>query len=677
MSDNTVTDEIILQVAVPLPVYHHFDYLPPPDFSALSLKPGVRIKVPWRKKEIMGVLLGCVTRTDISTSQLKHAVTILDDEPLLSNAILELAQFAADYYRCPHGEVLFAGLPSSLRKVKSPKKRKTRDVITVPAISPGPISKPLDLSTEQQHAVTSVLNMLQQFQCFLLDGVTGSGKTEVYLQIISQVLADNKQALILVPEIGLTPQTVTRFQQRFAVPIVLLHSGVTDKERSTAWLKAQQGDAKIIIGTRSAIFTPIPRLGIIIIDEEHDISFKQQEGFRYSARDLAVVRGHIQHIPVILGSATPSLESLYNVQQNRYQLLHLPERAGTAIHPEIHLIDLRKQPIKNGISAALLQIITRHLTNNGQVLLFLNRRGYAPTLICQACGQAVNCNRCDARMTLHLSPRSLQCHHCGFSRSVDQTCQHCSAARLVPLGLGTERVEEMLQKEFPNIGIVRIDRDTTRQRGSLDDKLSSVHSGEARILIGTQMLAKGHHFPEVTLVAILDADSGLYSADFRGSEKMAQIITQVAGRAGRADCPGEVYIQSYHPEHPLLQALLQDGYANFAATILAERKNAELPPYTYFALLRAEARNTQLAMQFLQKIRENILFSLPITLFLLGPVPAPMARRAGHHRAQLLIRAQKRQILQEFLPILIQQIQENKLSKKIRWSLDVDPLEMF
>jgi primosomal protein N' (replication factor Y) (superfamily II helicase) len=355
----------------------------------------------------------------------------------------------------------------------------------------------------------------------------------------------------------------------------------------------------------------------------------------------------------------------------------LPERAGNAISPSFHLLDLRNKHLEHGLAPELLTIMREHLQQGNQVLLFLNRRGYAPTLICQSCGKTVNCKHCDARMTLHLSPRSLQCHHCGASRAVDQTCQHCQGNKLVPLGLGTERIEEYLQKEFPDIGIVRIDRDTTRKRGSLDDKLSSVHNGDARILIGTQMLAKGHHFPDVTLVAILDADSGLYSADFRGSEKMAQIITQVAGRAGRAEKKGEVYIQSYHPEHPYLQALLQDGYANFAATILAERKSAELPPYSYLALLRAEAKDANSAVKFLQGLKEKLLISVPVHLSLLGPVPAPMARRAGHHRAQLLIRAQKRQILQEFLPIIIQYLQENKLSNKLRCSLDVDPMEMF
>ncbi len=731
----------VLQIAIATPLYSLFDYLPPPDFPIFHLQIGTRVRVPWRNSEMIGVLLNIRYESQLRLHQLKTAIAVIDEVPVISKSIFELTQFAANYYQFPIGEVIAAALPALLRQGKPTQtylnsfyqltdigknielqklKRSPRQKLFMQLLLQYPegiseqqiisakIHKPLIktfakkdwiqlcvapkeqqinltainnspfiLSNEQQHSVTTVINYLNQFKAFLLDGVTGSGKTEVYLQIIAEVLLKNKQALILVPEIGLTPQTVTRFAQRFNVPIAMLHSGLTDRERMQAWLIAQQGEASIIIGTRSAIFTPIPRLGIIIVDEEHDISFKQHEGFRYCARDLAIVRARIEHIPIILGSATPSLESIYNVQQQRYQLLHLPERAGIAIHPQYHLIDLRQQPLDQGLSIALLQAITRHLNQQGQVLIFINRRGFAPTLLCASCGHIAQCRSCDARMTLHLSPRLLQCHHCGSSRSVDKACIQCKATRLIPLGVGTERIEQMLQNKFPDVSIIRIDRDTTRKRGELNQKLESIHNGNARILIGTQMLAKGHHFPEVTLVAIIDADSGLYSADFRGSERAAQIITQVAGRAGRAERPGEVFIQTYHPEHALLQALIHEGYANFAAAALAERYQAQLPPYSYLALLRVEAKQQSLVLQYLKEIRDALTAILPLHLMILGPVPSPMARRAGHHRAQLLFRAGRRQILQDFLPNVLKNIFENKLSKKVRWSLDVDPFEMF
>jgi primosomal protein N' (replication factor Y) len=732
----------VLQIALPTPLYSLFDYLPPADFPSIHLQIGTRVRVPWRNGEMIGVLLNIRYESQLPYDQLKKAIAIIDNTPVISQTILELTQFAANYYQFPMGEVIATALPTLLRQGKPTQiylksyyqlsdigksvdlatlKRSPRQKLFLELMMQYPqgiseteiiaanIHRPLiklfikknwiqlclaapkehtlketdinaspyTLSSEQQYAVTTVINNLNHFKAFLLDGVTGSGKTEVYLQIIAEVLSKNKQALILVPEIGLTPQTVTRFAQRFNVPIAILHSGLTDRERLQAWLMSQQGDAAIIIGTRSAIFTPIPRLGIIIVDEEHDVSFKQHEGFRYCARDLAIVRARINHVPIILGSATPSLESIYNVQQQRYQLLHLPERAGVAIHPQYHLINLRQQPIEHGLSASLLQAITRHLKQQGQVLIFINRRGFAPTLLCASCGQIAQCRSCDARMILHLSPRLLQCHHCGSSRPVDKQCIHCKASKLIPLGVGTERIEQILQNKFPDVAIIRIDRDSTRKRGELNDKLESIHNGNTRILIGTQMLAKGHHFPEVTLVAIIDADSALYSADFRGSERAAQIITQVAGRAGRAERPGEVFIQTYHPEHALLQALINEGYANFAAAALAERFQAQLPPYSYLALLRAEAKQQNLVLQYLNELRDALLAILPAHLRLLGPVPSPMARRAGHHRAQLLFRSSRRQILQDFLPNVLKNILENKMSKKIRWSLDVDPFEMF
>ncbi len=541
------------------------------------------------------------------------------------------------------------------------------------------------LNSDQQKAVEAVTVKLGVFGVYLLDGVTGSGKTEVYLTIIEEVLARGEQALILVPEIGLTPQLVSRFKERFQAryetPVVVLHSGLSDNERLSAWLKAKEGEAPIVIGTRSAVFIPLAKPGVIILDEEHDLSFKQQEGFRYSARDVAVKRGQLEQLPVILGSATPSLESLENARQKRYQLLVLPERAGAASHPEIAVIDVRKQPMADGLSSALVNAMSRHLKNGGQVLLFLNRRGFAPVLLCHDCGWVSKCKRCDAHMTLFFDRGSkrLRCHHCGSERPADPECPDCSSTELRPVGTGTERLEEALALQFPDVGIARIDRDTTRRKGAMQSLLDSVHDGSKRILVGTQMLAKGHHFPDVTLVGIIDIDQGLFSADFRATERMAQLIVQVAGRAGRAEKAGQVLIQTHYPDHPLLKVLLDEGYGSFASKALDERRLAELPPYQYMALLRAEAVNGDLPLQFLRHARE---MAEPISagagnVLLLGPIPAPMEKRAGRIRAQLLLQSSSRAELHNLLTPWLQQLESSKLGRKVRWSIDVDPQEMF
>ncbi|MCK5640042.1 MAG: primosomal protein N', partial [Gammaproteobacteria bacterium] len=508
-------------------------------------------------------------------------------------------------------------------------------------------------------------------------GVTGSGKTEVYLRIIEEVLASGRQALVLVPEIGLTPQLVQRFQQRFPVPIALLHSGLNDTERLNAWLMARDGSAPIVIGTRSAVFTPLCKPGVIIVDEEHDASYKQHDGFRYSARDLAVMRGHLVQVPVLLGSATPSMESLHNTRSVRYGLLELSKRAGAASQPSIRLLDIRSQPMDEGLSDNLLQVMRRHLQQNGQILLFLNRRGYAPVLMCHDCGWVGKCQRCDAHLTLYAGQRRMRCHHCASERPVFSECPECKSHELHPVGQGTERVEQALQRNFPDTEIARIDRDSTRRKGSMEAMLERIHEGKTRILVGTQMLAKGHHFPGVTLVAILDCDQGLFSVDFRASERMAQLITQVAGRAGRAEKSGEVLIQTHHPEHPLLQCLIQQGYQGFSKAILAERQAAELPPFSHMALLRAEAVAADAAMTFLCEARDLAQAIDVSDVDILGPVPAPMERRAGRFRAQLLLQATQRQDLQNLLSPWIQQLEGLKAGRKVRWSLDVDPYEMY
>lgn len=541
---------------------------------------------------------------------------------------------------------------------------------------------PLELHEAQAKAVEYVSGQLGKFNVSLVDGVTGSGKTEVYLTLIDRVLARGEQALVLVPEIGLTPQLLTRFRQRFAVPIAVLHSGLSDRERLCAWQSAREGIAPIVIGTRSAVFTPLPKLGLIILDEEHDISFKQQDGFRYSARDVAVKRAQSLGIPVVLGTATPSLESLHNAQQKRYSQLVLPERAGAASHPSIAVLDVRKQPMFDGLSTALINAIRRHISpedkeEGGQALIFLNRRGYAPTMLCHDCGWVAKCRRCDAHMTLFDGSRRLRCHHCGSERRADPSCPDCESTEMRPVGAGTERLETALKQQFPGVGIARIDRDTTRRKGSMQTLLDSVHDGSNRILVGTQMLAKGHHFPDVTLVGVVDIDQGLFSADFRATERMAQLLVQVAGRAGRAEKPGQVLIQTHHPDHPLLQTLLHEGYAAFARAALEERRHAQLAPFNYMTLLRAEAVDEKLPMQFLEHARQLAESYGLKEVLLLGPIPAPMERRAGRIRAQLLLQTRHRADLHRLLSPWLLQLESSKLGRKVRWSIDVDPQEMF
>ena len=535
----------------------------------------------------------------------------------------------------------------------------------------------LELSEAQTHAVQQVTDKLDQFQAFLLEGVTGSGKTEVYLRVIEAVIRQGRQALVLVPEIGLTPQMVSRFRKRFHCPVAVFHSGLNEKQRLSAWLSARNGSAPIIIGTRSAVFTPTANLGVIILDEEHDLSFKQQEGFRYSARDVAVKRAHQNNIPIVLGSATPSLECLHNVQTQRFELLALPERVGGAQHPDIRLLDVRAVKMAEGLSPVLLETMRQHLEKGNQVLLFLNRRGYAPALLCHDCGWVSHCQRCDANMTIHQRDRRQRCHHCGADKPLVDTCPECQGKELHTYGAGTERVEQALMAYFPDKKIIRMDRDTTRRKGAFEALLDQVNSGEGQILIGTQLLAKGHHFPNVTLVGVLNADNELFSSDFRASERMAQLLVQVAGRAGRAEKPGEVLIQTHQPEHPLLQTMIKHGYQQFAKLALEERRMADLPPYTHLALLRAEAVDSQAPEHFLQAARKLSAEYQSSQVTFLGPLPAPMEKRAGRFRMQLLLQADTRASLHQLLQQWTPRLETLKQARKVRWSLDVDPMEMF
>lgn len=735
-----MTRPTLLRIALPVPLRRSFDYLLPEGSDDQALpQPGCRVEARFGNRRLTGVVLALTEESEVPAERLKSVHRVIDASPVIPAELLALAQWAASYYQCPIGEAVFAVLPVRLRQgesavmrsepvwqlttkgkglpegalARAPKQalllallqqhqtltdlairehgiaasilRQLRNKELIEAATPAqtpatsrPLlrEQPLPATPEQQAALNAL--SLNGFQVSLLDGTTGSGKTEVYLQAISRVLQQGRQALVLVPEIGLTPQTVSRFTRRFGTPVVTLHSGLSDRERLDAWLQAGSGTAGIIIGTRSAVFTPLANPGIIIIDEEHDGSFKQQDGFRYSARDVAIMRASKLDIPLLLGSATPALETLNHALTGRYQHLRLTRRAGEAQLPEVRLVELRGKPLQDGFAPETLEAIASEIDKGQQVLVFINRRGFAPTLQCHDCGWMAACQHCDARMTLHYQPRHLRCHHCDHQRPVPARCPECRGYQLQPLGQGTERSEQALQARFPYTRILRIDRDSTRRKGSMEAMLNSIQEGKPCILVGTQMLAKGHHFPDVTLVVIIDADAGLFSADFRGPERMGQLLLQVAGRAGRADKPGRVILQSHHTDHPLVQTLMYQGYHALADIILSERRLTAMPPFRHLALIRAESKAPEQAMAFLQYARQQveILNSQSPASALLGPLPALMEKRGDRFRYLLQLANEQRKPLQYQLARLARQLEEHPLGKRLRWSIDVDPLEM-
>jgi primosomal protein N' (replication factor Y) len=729
---------LILQVALDTPLRRVFDYrlqaLPAGAATALP-KPGVRVEVPFGRRRLIGILVAVAATSGVPENKLRTAIAVLDTEPVFDPVTFGLLLWAAEYYHHPIGEVFAAALPASLRaghatrsklefwsltpggraELQRPgsrrgpqlrallawlghSERQPGDAIpqafrtaqlralaargwiealpfAASATSTAPKPTDLVLSATQAHVVGQIIATLGQFAAHLLYGVTGSGKTEVYLRSIAEAVVRGGQALVLVPEIALTPQLVARFEERFGAGVAVLHSGLAGLTRRDSWRAAHAGTANIVIGTRSAVFASLPRLALIIVDEEHDASYKQHEGFRYSARDLAVLRAQRAGVPIVLGSATPSLESMENAAQGRYSQLLLPQRAGAARAPRMTLVDLKKHASEQGLSQPVLQSIGQHLQTGGQIIVFLNRRGYAPTLFCRQCGWVASCAHCDARMTLHLRAAELRCHHCGAHSKVPLRCASCDTS-LNPVGQGTERVEETLQRLFPQAPLARLDRDTASLRGGLEAVLNQVHSGAARILVGTQMLTKGHHFPDVSLVVILDADQGLFATDYRATERLAQTIIQVSGRAGRASRPGEVMIQTAFPEHPLLQRLIDAGYDGFAESALEERREAAWPPFSRLALLRAEARDADRLDEFLRAAARRSVAYQADAIKVLGPASALIARRADHYRAHLLVESADRGALQRFLTRWIPEIEAAGIPSGLRWSLDVDPLEV-
>lgn len=723
-----------IRVAVPGPFTEPLDYLVP---SRLPLpRRGVRVRVPLGRRELVGMVTAAPSGSNLAADRLRPITAVLDDEPLLDEETSSLIEWAAHYYHHPVGDAYLTALPARLRQgqaaapaiatvwtitaegretaPESLARQAPRQAVLLEALQAEEHLSPARLAgfdgdprgalqrlverglasltpvpdygliigrgeesnlalNDEQIAAARAIQPGEGHEVVLVDGVTGSGKTEIYLDAIARSLAQGLQTLVIVPEIGLTPQLVRRFQRRLPGRIAVLHSGLGDGERLNAWLAARTGEADVVIGTRSAAFVPLRRPGLIVIDEEHDASLKQQEGFRYSARDLAVLRAHRLDIPVVLGSATPSLESLENVRRGRYTRYRLCQRAGDARPPVIQLLDMRGQPTRDGLSQPLIDQIHRHLEGGGQALLFLNRRGFSPTLICHECGWLAECDRCDARYTYHRGRGRLHCHHCDRERSLPHHCPSCGSVDLRPLGLGTERIETALKAAFPETPPVRIDRDSTRRRGSFERQMEAARRGDTRLLLGTQMLAKGHHLPAVTLVAIIDADQGLFGADFRAPERLAQLVVQVAGRAGRAERSGEVAIQTHHPEHPLLQMLIHGGYPAFAEAALAEREAAGLPPARAMALLRAEAPSREAPQAFLKAALAGAPRDPRVER--LGPYPAPMERRAGRYRAQVMLQSDLRAPLQHLLTQWLPRLGRLPEARRVRWSIDVDPAE--
>ena len=722
---------IVVRVALPVPLRQHFDYL-----IATEPQPqvGCRVLVPFGSRKLVGVIWQVAPDDQFDSSKLKAVLKLLDSTPVLPPLLCQLLSFAAEYYHHPLGEVLISALPALLREGREltdyqPKayrltaagrqleaktlkrsakqqalwqtlqahqltesvllqqhsratlkqlldKQLAEEIIVPPTpyAAPTKTAEGLKLTQAQALAVTAVDQACGRFERLLLEGVTGSGKTEVYLQSIAKLLQSQQQVLLIVPEIGLTPQTLERFQTRFDVPVLCWHSALSDSERLHCWLQAGTGAAAIIIGTRSALFLPFWRLGLIIIDEEHDQSLKQQDGFRYHARDLAIKRAALQHCPILLGSATPSLESLHNAINRRFIHLPLPDRAAGQALPKFELVDLKQQVLQFGLASQTLAKIKQQLALGLQVMLFLNRRGFAPALSCQECGWLTECHRCSAFTTYHKQSRQLVCHHCGASKAVPRQCGGCGSTQLKPLGQGTEQLEENLQQLFPDIAITRLDRDSTRRKGALHQALDDIHQHGARLIVGTQMLAKGHHFPNVSLVVIVDVDGALYSSDFRAPEQLAQLLTQVAGRAGRGSSGGTVLLQTHYPEHALLQDIIQNGYASFARSALQEREQTRLPPFQHLALFSVEAHQSEQCQQWLQQLADSVRQFAAIQL--LGPIPAPLERRAGKYRWQLQLYSPARPALHQALDKVLHLITQWPLSRKVKWQLDVDPTDL-
>ena len=731
--------EDLVEVLVPIPLMEKFSYLPPKNNTS-SLKQGSRVLIPFGRRTLVGVIWGFVKKDPSDKRKYKYIKDVLDESPLLDANSISLAEWSSRYYHYPLGEIITYFFPPSIRKGKDAKFRESKyleltskgsflqatDLSRAPsqqkliellkekteislksaqafgisaAVINGLIEKGFiarfsrelspykkfennnllsskELNPEQSEAVNAINGAQNKNITFLLDGITGSGKTEVYLQAIQEVIRQGRQALILIPEIGLAPQAEERFREYFGDRVMSFHSAKNDREKVDAWLGASRGLVDIIIGTRSSVFLPMKNLGIIVVDEEHDLSFKQMDKFRYSARDMALYRAKLEKVPVVLASATPSLETLKNAEEDKYKVLKLSKRATGASLPSFQAVDLRGKELFEGLSKELLEATQTELAQGNQVLIFLNRRGYAPSMICKVCGWISNCERCDALMTVHKNPLKLHCHHCEAQKPYPNKCQSCDSNDFLTYGFGTEKIEEFLQNYFPDIKTLRIDSDSTRKKERLNEYFSEIREGKPMILLGTQLLAKGHHFPDVTLVGIIDADSGLFSADFRGSERVAQLMTQVSGRAGRDKKPGRVILQSYCPDHPQIEEIITGSYDKFAKKLLGERKSLKIPPFSFQAKIFAESPKSLISRDFIlnllnqSKIDEKIRMNVRV----IGPLPSVMEKKSGVYRWELSIFSKSRSNLHKYLDVMQSRLYDPKLSKQVRWSIDVDPL---
>ncbi len=721
---------IIIRVALDVPLPRLFDYL---SEDASDHDVGARVVVSFGRRRMVGIVVDVGTTSDLPLEKLKPCERIMRDIPPFPNDLIALGKFCSDYYQVPIGEALIAALPPRLRRPEplpiiahspsvqysitelgrvslegiAPRQKTRRRVLEAlltkpmnaddlsivsregrahiqalleekwivehpPARDAFEFVTTHSLNQEQSVAFEQVAQQLNAYTSFLLFGITGSGKTEVYLNLIDRVIRGGRQALILVPEIALTPSLEGLFRERFrGANICIQHSNMGGAERARTWLLACNGEAQIVLGTRLAVFVPMPRLGLIVVDEEQDSSYKQQEGLRYSARDLAIVRARKANVPVLLCSATPSLETLHHAQSGRYRLLKLTRRAHhLARLPTIRLIDTRKAQMREGLSEPLLQALAHRLERGEQSVLFLNRRGYAPVLVCGHCGWVGGCPRCSVNLVVHLGNKSLRCHHCGYRTPIPRACAQCGNLDIAPFGRGTQRLESEVSEKFPNARILRIDSDSAS--GRLETLLETAHSGNADILIGTQILAKGHHFEMVTLVGVLNADAGLFAADYRAPERLFAHLQQVSGRAGRADLPGEVLIQTRYPTHPLYTALQAQDYEGYAAELLDQRRSAGFPPFMHEAALRAQCTRMQDAIAFLNTA-VSLAPEASDSLTIYDPSPATIPRMAGLERAQVVLQSRSRPVLQEFLRTWNARLHDQ--ASRVRWHFDVDPLE--
>jgi len=726
----------VICIAVPIPIYGYFDYLPAANTCIEDYSPGMRVVVKFGHRELVGIVICRQTHSTTPADKLKAISHLYDEVTALPLNILNLLQWCATYYCHPLGDCIHAALPSALRQKKhlteievikwnrTTKKYEGRNnatkqkaiITTIEEQAEGiwqdslktlgytstqlkalekagylesqtfdPLTataeqystpSAITLNEAQQQVVQDASKNLDRFHVSLLQGITGSGKTEVYIDIVRKVLIKGQQALILIPEINLTPQTLKRFQTQLATPIGFIHSGMSSREKFTTWSLARQGSAKVIIGTRSSIFTPFKKLGIIIVDEEHDASYKQIDGFKYSARDLAVKRAQLEDCKVILGSATPSLESVYNAQQHKYEWLFLNKRAGEGQVPNISLIDIRSRPLQNGCSQPLLDQIKLEIENNNQVIIFQNRRGFSPTLLCDTCGWIAHCKHCDARLTIHSRPPHLLCHHCNFKQAITHTCESCKGTYLSPLGTGTERIELGLAQHFPNTKLIRFDRDTIKKQSHMEQLIEEVNLGEACLLVGTQMLAKGHDFHNVTLVAVIDADASFFSADFRAIERSAQLLLQVAGRSGRGKKKGRVLIQTKLSEHPLFESVIKSDYKTLSEIELADRIACELPPFSKMLSIRADSKKQEDTLKALHSVNGELFKSIPhkSNIEISGPIEATMARKSGIYRSYLHIFTANlalRASILKLLPKLLSATQKGNT----KLTIDVDPID--